>query len=243
MFEKPQNQITSPENHFDAIVREHYEPLFRFTMRLTRTEHDAKDLTQQTFYLWAAKGHQLRDTSKLKPWLFMTLRNAFLKERQKRMRFICEDAETLFAQLAAPCAEDENPGDRSEVLSALARVDEVYRVAVSLCYLNGCSYHEIVALLEIPIGTVKSRIARGIAQLREILLSNDSHGSWMPGGISSNPVAGHAAAWIDNLLLLNRSRPQWSNDVDRNGSSTLLTGTSSRLRNHTDVAAACRSGN
>ena len=55
------------------------------------------------------------------------------------------------------------------MLPALARVDETYRAAVSLFYLDDCSYKEIAVILEVPLGTVKSRIARGIAQLREIL--------------------------------------------------------------------------
>ena len=51
---------------FEAIVSDYYEPLFRFAMSLTRSESDAGDLTQQTFYIWARKGHQLRDVSKVK---------------------------------------------------------------------------------------------------------------------------------------------------------------------------------
>ena len=53
-------------DQFEAIVSEHYEPLFRFAMSLTRVESDAWDLTQQTFYIWATKGHQLRDVTKVK---------------------------------------------------------------------------------------------------------------------------------------------------------------------------------
>jgi hypothetical protein len=52
-------------DQFEAIVRERYKPLFRFAMSLTRFESDARDLTQQTFYVWATKGHQLRDISKV----------------------------------------------------------------------------------------------------------------------------------------------------------------------------------
>jgi Sigma-70 region 2 len=58
---------------FEAIVCEHCEALFRFAMSLTREESEARDLTQQTFYTWATKGHQLRDISKVKTWLFTTL--------------------------------------------------------------------------------------------------------------------------------------------------------------------------
>jgi len=68
---------------FEAIVSEHYEPLYRFAMSLARMEADARDLTQQTFYVWATKGHQLRDLSKVKTWLFTTLHRAFLEARRK----------------------------------------------------------------------------------------------------------------------------------------------------------------
>src|SRR5262245_34776916 len=77
----------NPEDHFDAIVSEHYEPLFRFAMSLTQSESDAWDLTQQTFYVWATKGHQLRDITKVKTWLFTTLHRAFLKGRHRQNRF------------------------------------------------------------------------------------------------------------------------------------------------------------
>jgi RNA polymerase sigma-70 factor (ECF subfamily) len=59
--------------------------------------------------------------------------------------------------------------DSSQVLAALKRVDEVYQAAVALFYLEDCSYKEIAEILAVPVGTVKSRIARGIMQLRGIL--------------------------------------------------------------------------
>ena len=58
---------------FESVVASYYEPLYQFAFSLTRTEADACDLTQQTFYVWATKGHQLRDVSKVKTWLFTTL--------------------------------------------------------------------------------------------------------------------------------------------------------------------------
>jgi len=55
------------------------------------------------------------------------------------------------------------------VLHALAQVDEIYQAPVALFYLEDCSYKEIADILNVPIGTVKSRMARGIAQLQTIL--------------------------------------------------------------------------
>jgi len=160
----------SSADQFEAIVSEHYEPLFRFAICLARVEANARDLTQQTFYIWATKGHQLRDISKVKTWLYTTLHRTFLAARRRQSRFIHDELEAVSEQLPAISPELANRVDSSQVLSALARVDEVFQAAVALFYLEDCSYKDIAAILEVPVGTVKSRIARGIAQLREILL-------------------------------------------------------------------------
>ena len=65
---------------FESVVQQYYEPLYKFAFSLTRAEADACDLTQQTFYVWATKGHQLRDESKTKTWLFTTLHRNFFTE-------------------------------------------------------------------------------------------------------------------------------------------------------------------
>ena len=150
------------------IVREHYEPLFRFAMKLTRAESDARDLTQQTFYVWATKGYQLRDLSKVKTWLFTTLNRTFLTGQKRQIRFPHCDLEEVSQQLSAPSPEVIDQADSSQVLPALAEVDDVYQAALVLYYLEDRSYRDIAVTLDVPIGTVKSRIARGIAQLREL---------------------------------------------------------------------------
>jgi RNA polymerase sigma factor (sigma-70 family) len=156
-------------DQFEMLVSDHYEPLFRFAMSLTRAESDAWDLTQHTFYVWAKKGHQLRDLSKARTWLFTTLHRAFLEGRRRRSRFPHDDWEEVSEQLPAFSPELADHVDASQVLSALARVDEVYQAAVALNFVDDCSYQEIAEILEVPVGTVKSRIARGITQIREIL--------------------------------------------------------------------------
>ena len=158
---------------FEALVSEHYEPLYRFAMSLTRSDSDARDLTQQTFYIWATKGHQLRDIAKVKTWLYTTLHRAFLAGRRRQTRFPHLELEEFVEQLTAVSPVLADHVDSSQVLSALAKVDEVQQAAVALFYLDDHSYKDIAVILDVPIGTVKSRISRGIGQLRKILLSRD----------------------------------------------------------------------
>src|SRR5215213_6391783 len=91
--------MTSTADQFEGIAREHYEPLFRFAMSLTRAEADARDLTQQTFYIWATKGHQLRNASRVKTWLFTTLNRAFLAGQNRQTRFPHQSLEEFTQEL------------------------------------------------------------------------------------------------------------------------------------------------
>lgn len=159
------DMVSSAE--FESVVANYYEPLYRFAFSLLQTESDACDLTQQTFYIWATKNHQLRDASKVKTWLFTTLHRLFLETRRKRLRFPHQELneESVQSLAAPPVAFSQS--DCARVLKALARLDEVYQAPVALFYLQDCSYKEIAEILSLPIGTVKSRMARGIAQLQQ----------------------------------------------------------------------------
>src|SRR6185295_8713811 len=76
-----------PSDDFEEIVSQHYEPLYKFAFSLTGSEADACGLTQETFYIWATKGHQLRERGKVKSWLFTTLHREFLNKRKRAVRF------------------------------------------------------------------------------------------------------------------------------------------------------------
>jgi RNA polymerase sigma-70 factor (ECF subfamily) len=154
---------------FESLVARYYAPLFQFAFSLTRNEADACDLTQQTFTIWATKGHQLRDTSKVKTWLFTTLHREFLESRRRRTRFPHSDLEAAADELPTIPPPAASRLDIAHMLDALARVAEVYRAPVALFYLQDCSYNEIAEILNVPLGTVKSRLARGLGQLQQLL--------------------------------------------------------------------------
>jgi len=162
-----------PGPDFETVVAGYYEPLYRFAISLTRSEADACDLAQQTFYMWATKGHQLRDPSKVKSWLFTTLYRAFLESRRTLTRFPHSELTEADADLPVILPEAARQLDALQAVEALGQVDEVYRAPVSLFYLEDCSYQEIADILQVPIGTVKSRMARGLAQLKHIFAGFD----------------------------------------------------------------------
>jgi RNA polymerase sigma-70 factor, ECF subfamily len=154
---------------FEKLVEDFYMPLYRFALSLSRNESDAADLTQQTFFLWASKGHQLRDPSKVKTWLFTSLYREFLGRKRQQDRFVESEnnPEAIAAQTVPAAVVNQLDGDI--VNRALLELEEIYRAPLTLFYLQQHSYKEIAETLEVPIGTVMSRISRGKAQLRKTL--------------------------------------------------------------------------
>src|ERR1039457_971807 len=124
---------------FESLVARYYEPLYQFAFSLTRAEADACDLTQQTFTIWATKGHQLRDASKVKTWLFTTLHREFLESRRRQTRFPHFDLDTADPELPVVSPSAVSQLDAAQVLETLAQVDEVYQAPVALFYLQDCS--------------------------------------------------------------------------------------------------------
>ena len=160
-----------PDDNFEQIVSQHYESLYRFAFSLTRAEADACDLTQQTFYIWATKGHQLQDRSKVKSWLFTTLHREFLNSRKRSTRFPHVELDEGIEELPTVAPDVVNSVDGARVVEFLGQVQEPFRAAITLFYMNGSSYQEIADILQVPLGTVRSRISRGIAQLKQFILA------------------------------------------------------------------------
>lgn len=160
---------------FTQLVDAHYTPLYRFALSLTKSPSDAGDLTQQTFFIWAKQGHALRETGKAKSWLFTTLYREFLRIRRRSERVTAlEDLGPVEADPPAPAVDVVTGMDAGLVVEALQEVDETYRVPLTLFYLQDLSYKEIAGMLEVPIGTVMSRLSRGKAQLRAALARKES---------------------------------------------------------------------
>jgi len=164
---------------WDEIVREHSARVYRLAFRLTGNRHDAEDLTQEVFV------RVFRSLSSYTPgtfegWLHRITTNLFLDQvrRKQRIRFdaLPEDAaDRLPGGDPGPERSWEHNNLDYDIQKALDSLAPDFRAAVVLCDIEGLSYEEIAATLGIKLGTVRSRIHRGRAQLREALGHLDSH--------------------------------------------------------------------
>jgi RNA polymerase sigma-70 factor (ECF subfamily) len=171
----PQPNDNESPLDFENLVSQYYQALYRFGLSLARNESDAGDLVQQTFLIWARKGHSLREASKVKSWLFTTLYREYLRVRRRGSNFVHQEPETMEAELPAVGPEVVTTLDANQAVASLQDVDEIYRAPLTLFYLEHLSYKEIADSLDIPIGTVMSRLSRGKAQLKRALLKPDRH--------------------------------------------------------------------
>jgi RNA polymerase sigma-70 factor, ECF subfamily len=142
--------------------------LRRFARTLARNAHDADDIVQIAVERALARLDQLRPDSQLSSWLFGIVRNAWLDEVRARGR-----RGRIFApQELGEQVGEESPGavaDTIAVQDALARLPDEQRIAVGLVLVEGLSYKEAARVMEIPIGTLTSRLARGREALQEML--------------------------------------------------------------------------
>jgi len=165
------SRVTDSQPSFEQIVDAHYQGLHRFALSMCRSDATAQDLVQQTFLQWARKGHTLRDTSKVKTWLFTTLYREWLSiARRERKHELVEYEPDLHG---ATQEEDEGDGprvDSATLQKALDLMDPNFRAPLVLFYLKELSYREIAEALGIPLGTVMSRLSRAKDQLRATLL-------------------------------------------------------------------------
>lgn len=150
------------------LVEQYYEPLYRYAFRLSGSAPDADDLTQEAFCKAHAQFKQLRDRSRAKPWLFSILRNVYLHRLRAERQHVTLSIEAV-GDLADRVPDDLPTIDPEQLQLALAELPEVFRTPIILYYFEDFSYRDIAEQMELPIGTVMSRLARGKAYLRNRL--------------------------------------------------------------------------
>jgi RNA polymerase sigma factor (sigma-70 family) len=158
---------------WEEIVRTHSGRVYRLAYRLTGNQHDAEDLTQEVF-VRVFRSLNTYTPGTFEGWLHRITTNLFLDmvRRRARIRFegIAEDAhDRLAGREPSPQQVLDDRSFDGDIQTALDDLPPDFRAAVVLCDIEGLSYEEIAATLDIKLGTVRSRIHRGRAQLREAL--------------------------------------------------------------------------
>jgi RNA polymerase sigma factor (sigma-70 family) len=181
---------------WDDIVREHSARVYRLAYRLTGNRQDAEDLTQEVFV------RVFRSLSTFRPgtfegWLHRITTNLFLDQarRRQRIRFdaLPDDVnDKLEGLLPSPDRELFDDMFDADIESALAALPPEFRAAVVLCDVESLSYEEIADVLDVKIGTVRSRIHRGRSMLRAALLHRAPTPSRtrFGGALDSSPAGG-----------------------------------------------------
>jgi RNA polymerase sigma-70 factor (ECF subfamily) len=151
-----------------ALVAEHHQAVYRYAFRLTGSVPDAEDLTQQVFLIAQQRLGQLRRPESARSWLFAILRSCFFKTRQRPQPVA---ATSVGVNLdALPSEPEEIDGiDPAQLQQAINGLSVEFRVVVAMFYFEDCSYREIAEQLDVPMGTVMSRLARAKRQLRSVL--------------------------------------------------------------------------
>jgi RNA polymerase sigma-70 factor (ECF subfamily) len=158
---------------WEDVVRDHGDRVFRLAYRLTGNRHEAEDLTQEVFV------RVFRSLSQYTPgtfegWLHRITTNLFLDgvRRKARIRFdaLPDDAgDRLAGREPNPAQVYDDASYDADVQAALDQLPSEFRAAVVLCDVEGLTYEEIADVLGVKLGTVRSRIHRGRAQLRDAL--------------------------------------------------------------------------
>lgn len=154
------------------LVRDHSPQVYRLAYRLTGNQHDAEDLTQDVF-IRVFKSIQNFQPGTLEGWLHRITTNLFLdgarRKQRIRMDALSVAPDHVWGEAEGPAELHSEGQFDADVSQALAALNPEQRVAVVLCDIEGLSYEEIAEVLDIKLGTVRSRIARGRAQLRTAL--------------------------------------------------------------------------
>lgn len=163
---------------FRRLVHDHMAELYRFAFWQTRNAETAEDLVQEAYLeAWRSIG-QLRQPERGRAWILQILRHRFLhwlRSKHRRPEVVA-DLEVLEHHGESKSDLARDIGSRVDLERAMGRIDDRYRETFLLVFLQGFSCREAAEILEVPLGTVLSRIHRARGALREQLMPEQING-------------------------------------------------------------------
>ncbi|EID10944.1 RNA polymerase sigma factor SigE [Mycobacterium xenopi RIVM700367] len=176
VFDATGDKATMPS--WDELVRQHADRVYRLAYRLSGNQHDAEDLTQETF-IRVFRSVQNYQPGTFEGWLHRITTNLFLdmvrRRSRIRMEALPEDYDRVPAAEPNPEQIYHDARLAPDLQAALDSLPPEFRAAVVLCDIEGLSYEEIGATLGVKLGTVRSRIHRGRQALRDYLAAHPEH--------------------------------------------------------------------
>lgn len=184
MAESTDSTAPSQRADFEAEALPHMDAVYRFALRLAGSADAANDLVQETFLRAYRSWDQYTLGTSCKSWLFTICRNVFLRQRERAKRHdeilttkaVDDPGSVSRENPVFAASKDVDPEGSffgqiidAKVLEAVEDLQEEYRVALVLSDIEGLTYQEIAEALDVPVGTVKSRLFRGRRQLQEKL--------------------------------------------------------------------------
>lgn len=172
------------ERAFAALVDRFERRVYAICARELRDRSDTEDATQATFLHLARKGHQFRGDAKLSTFVFRVAVNA-CRDLQRREGRRPHTSVPDVGEVAGRAAVDDGPDvvdvvvgreTAEAVADALDQLDELSRTLIVLCTIEGTTYPEASEILDIPVGTIKSRVHRARARLTELLADTAAEG-------------------------------------------------------------------
>ncbi|MEW5757212.1 MAG: RNA polymerase sigma factor [Pseudomonadota bacterium] len=158
---------------FEELLAPHVEQLYRLAFRYCGTQHDAEDLVQDLLVKLYPKHQELLLLDKLGPWLVRSLYHlyidAYRRQRRSPLEYGMDESLEVSADLDRPDYQLEYTELQREIQAALDKMSEEHRILLIMHDIEAYSLPELEGILEVPIGTLKSRLHRGRNRLKDLL--------------------------------------------------------------------------
>lgn len=166
---------TDPHSRFEQLMGPHMKHLFQLAFRFTGQRDDAEDLVQDLLLKLYPRLQEMQQIDKLAPWLTTVLYRLFVDQFRRQQRSVVDYGEDD-SMYATHVSDVPGPSDRvnaemirSNIHNALQKLKQEQRILVLLHDVEGYSLEEIRQMIDIPVGTIKSRLSRARTRLREII--------------------------------------------------------------------------
>lgn len=150
------------KTELSSIIVSHESFLYQLALKLTKSAEDSNDLLQETYYKAIKNSDKFKEGTNIKGWLYTIMKNTFINAYRKKKNqntFVDETENKYFLNLkeSEKTVETDAAVDHEYIMKQINSVDRTY-VETFMMYYNGYKYEEIAEIMDIPLGTVKSRI-------------------------------------------------------------------------------------